>query len=139
MSNLVYQNDSATGNPVPQTSTDNAADVNIKSGLVGFDPFNNGVSISTPVSPGDASITTGGTAQKLFNGAIPTGGFAVYNPDATNDLWISDSATAATNGLGSIRVAANGGGYETPVGYKPFGQVSIVGAVTAQKITARRW
>ena len=90
-------------------------------------------------SAGDTTITTGGTAQNLFGGATPTDGFAVYNPDPTNDLWVSDSATAAANGLGSIRVAANGGGYETPPGYNPIGAVSIVGAVTGQKITARAW
>ncbi len=66
-------------------------------------------------------------------------GFAVYNPDSTNDLWISDSTTAAVNGVGSIRIVANGGGFETPPGYKPLGAVSIVSATTGAKITARRW
>lgn len=88
---------------------------------------------------GDATITLGGTSQSLFGGAVPANGFAIYNPDATNDLWVSDSATAAANGTGSIRVAANGGSYETPPGYMPVGVVRIVGAVTAQKITARSW
>lgn len=88
---------------------------------------------------GSTTIATGGTAQNLFSGTIPANGFAVYNPDASNDLWISDSTTAAANNTGSIRVPANGGGYETPVGYKPIGVVSIVGASTGQKITARRW
>ncbi len=44
MSNLVYQNDSYTGNPVPQTSTGNAADVNVASGAVGIDPAQNVIS-----------------------------------------------------------------------------------------------
>lgn len=88
---------------------------------------------------GSTTITTGGTAQNLFGGTVPSNGFAIYNPDPTNDLWVSDSATALANGLGSIRVVANGGGYETPAGYRPLGTVSIVGAVTGQKITARRW
>jgi len=95
-------------------------------------PTNTGVDGST-------TITTGGTAQNLFGGAVPTNGFAIYNPDAVNDLWISDSATAVANGTGCIRVVANGGGYETPVGCRPLGAVSIVGATTGQKITARRW
>ena len=95
--------------------------------------------VGAVASSGDTSIATGGTAQTLFAGVIPTNGFAIYNPDISNDLWISDSTTAAANGQGSIRVVANGGGYETPPGYKPFGPVSIVGAVTAQKITARKW
>lgn len=90
-------------------------------------------------SDGSTTITTGNTAQNLFGGAIPANGFAVYNPDPSNDLWISDSTTAAANGTGSIRVAANGGGYETPPEYQPIGVVSIVGASTGQKITARRW
>lgn len=88
---------------------------------------------------GSAAITTGSTAQNLFSGTVPVNGFAVYNPDAVNDLWLSDSTTAVANGQGSIRIAANGGGYETPPGYKPIGAVSIVGASTGQKITARRW
>lgn len=88
---------------------------------------------------GDTAITLGGTSQSLFGGLVPVNGFAVYNPDATNDLWVSDSATAAANGTGSIRVAANGGFYETPAGYMPIGIVRIVGAITAQKITARSW
>lgn len=88
---------------------------------------------------GSTTITTGGTAQTLFGGTAPTNGYAVYNPDPTNDLWISDSTTAAANGTGSIRVPANGGWFETPLTYKPLGAVSIEGAVSGQKITARRW
>ena len=90
-------------------------------------------------SDGSTTISAGGTAQNLFSGTTPTNGFEVCNPDATNDLWVSDSTTAAANGTGSYRVAANGGTYTTPVGYKPIQAVSIVGAVTGQKITARRW
>ncbi len=123
----------------PQTSTEGAADVNILSGQVKIDLTQNTVSIGTLAVSGDTTITAGGTAQYLFGVSIPANGFAVYNPDATNDLWVSDSAVAAANGLGSIRVAANGGGYESPPGYKPLGRVSVIGAVTAQKITARVW
>ena len=97
------------------------------------------VSIGQTGTAGDASITTGGTAQNLFSGTTPSNGFAIYNPDPSNDLWVSDSVTAAANGQGSIRIVANGGGYETPVAYKPVGAVSIVGATTGQKITARKW
>lgn len=88
---------------------------------------------------GDTTITLGGTSQSLFGGVVPVNGFAIYNPDATLDLWVSDSVTAAANGTGSIRVAANGGSYETPAGYMPVGIVRIVGSTTAQKITARSW
>lgn len=94
---------------------------------------------SNNASDGSTTITTGGTAQTLFGGVIPTNGFAVYNPDPANDLWISDTTTAAINGLGSVRIAPNGGSYETPATYRPIGAVSIVGAAAGQKITARRW
>jgi hypothetical protein len=140
MANLSYQQDS-NGNSVAQTQTgpDGAADVNVASGVVGIDPASNLIATANPATSGDTTITTGGTAQYLFASFVPINGFAVYNPDATNDLWVSDSAVAVANGQGSIRVAANGGGYETPAGYKPLGRLSIIGAVTAQKITARRW
>jgi|GEM_PF-2905415 len=88
---------------------------------------------------GSSTITAGGTAQLLFGGATPVNGFEITNPDMSNDLWISDSTTALANGAGSIRVAFYGGSYDTPPDYKPIGPVSIVGAVTGQKFTARRW
>lgn len=88
---------------------------------------------------GSGTITTGGTAQPLFASVIPSTGFAVYNPDAANDLWISDGGTAAANAAGSIRIPANGGWYESPALRRPIGIVSIVGAVNGQKFTAQRW
>ena len=88
---------------------------------------------------GSTTLTTGGTAQNLFSGTVPSNGYSICNPDPTNDLWVSDSATAAANGQGSIRIAANGGYYATEPGQKPMSAVSIIGTVTGQKITARRW
>ncbi len=88
---------------------------------------------------GSTTITLGGTAQQLFAGVAPPNGFEVINSDPVNDLWISDSAVAVANGVGSIRCAANGGGYYTPQGYTPVGPLSIVGAVTGQKFTAKEW
>jgi len=88
---------------------------------------------------GSSTITAGGTAQDLFSSATPTNGFAVYNPDASEDLWISLSTTAVANGAGCIRIAANGGGYETPPNMKPFHAISIVGATTGHKFTAIKW
>jgi hypothetical protein len=88
---------------------------------------------------GSGTITLGGTAQTLFAGIVPVDGFGVYNPDAANDLWVSDSATAVANGAGSIRLQSNGGWFETPPNYKPIGVISLVGAVTGQNFTARRW
>lgn len=97
------------------------------------------INAANTASDGSATITSGGTAQNLFGGAIPANGYSICNPDATNDLWVSDSTTAAANGAGSFRIAANGGYYATEAGQKPIGAVSVVGAVTGQKITARRW
>lgn len=94
---------------------------------------------NNPSIDGSTTITTGGTAQNLFGGTAPTNGYAICNPDPSNDLWISDSTTAAANGQGSIRVVANGGYYATEPGQKPMGAVSVYGAATGQKITARRW
>ena len=86
-----------------------------------------------------STITSGGTAQNLFSGATPANGFLVFNSDATEDLWISMSTTALANGTGSIRLAANGGGYETPLAMRPFHAVSIVGTTTGHEFTAISW
>lgn len=89
----------------------------------------------------DASgvIAVGGTAQQLF--PQPVRGYEVHNPSATNDLWVCDNGqTAQANAAGSIRVAANGGDYWTPVHFPQLLQrVTIVGAVTGQPYTARYW
>lgn len=97
------------------------------------------IGISAPGFDGSTTIVAGGTAQPLFAGVTPPNGFEICNPDPSEDLWVSDSAAAAANGTGSFRVAANGGTYTTPSGYRPIGAVSIVGATTGHKITARRW
>jgi hypothetical protein len=85
------------------------------------------------------SITLGGTAQNVFSGRVPANGYEVCNSDATNDLWLSNTGTAAANSAGSVRVPANGGCYITRPGYQPQKAVSIVGANTAQKFTAKKW
>jgi hypothetical protein len=85
------------------------------------------------------SFTAGGTAQSLFGGVVPADGWALYNPNASDDCWVSDSTTAAVNGAGSIRLVANGGGYETPAGYRPSHAVSLICPNTGDKMTARRW
>lgn len=100
----------------------------------------NAVTITgNPATDGSTTITAGGTAQNLFAGVTPANGFAVYNPNSSDDLWVSDSTTAAPNGVGSIRVAANGGGYESPNNYKPIGAISVYGPTTGDAVTARRW
>ena len=97
------------------------------------------VSIGAPASSCDATLTSGGAAQSLCGGVTPTNGWAVYNPNLSDDLWCSDSATAAINGAGSIRIVANGGGYETPAGYRPAGPITCVGPTAGDKVTGRRW
>lgn len=92
------------------------------------------------------TITTGGTAQNLFHQpndaatkVTPPNGFAIYNPDPANYLWIS-YGVAAANAAGSIPIAPLGG-YETPghQRFSPVGPVTIVGANSAQVFTAEYW
>ena len=87
---------------------------------------------------GDAAVTAGGTAQMLFSGATPPNGWKVANPDVAEELWVSDSTTAAPNGQGSTCLPA-GGILTTEPGEKPVGPVSVYGATTGHPITARSW
>lgn len=87
---------------------------------------------------GSTTITLGGTAQFLFSSAIPIHGFSVWNPDAAEDLWISESTTAALNATGSLKIPA-GAGYESPPSQAPASAISIIGATTGHKFTARYW
>lgn len=86
------------------------------------------------------TITTGGTAQSLFLGEVPTTrGFAVYNPDSSEYLFVDDGSPAVING--GIPVPPLGG-YETPANYSPpdsSNGVSIIGATTGHKFKARLW
>lgn len=97
------------------------------------------VSSSVTATDGSTTITAGGTAQTLFGGTTPAHGFEVCDPGTTDDLWVSDSTTAAANNTGSFRVALNGGCYVTPPGRSPVGAVSVYGATTGDRITARSW
>ena len=92
------------------------------------------------------TITTGGTAQNLFYAnpdkstkVTPPNGFAVYNPDPVNLLWVS-YGVAQANAAGSIPIQPLGG-YETPAHqrFSPCSPVTIVGAVTGQAFTAEYW
>lgn len=85
---------------------------------------------------GDGTVTTGGTAQTLFAGATPVHGWAVYNPDPSEMLFVTDAATATING--GIPVPPQGG-YETPSGYRPVGPISLIGATSGHKFSARSW
>jgi hypothetical protein len=88
-------------------------------------------------SDGSGTLATGGSAQTLFGGIVPSNGFLVQN-NSSAALWISDAGTASAGGA-SIQIAANGGSFATPSGYKPAGAVSLFGATTGQVFAARRW
>ena len=88
-------------------------------------------------SDGSGAVATGGSAQLLFGGIVPAHGFLVQN-NSSAALWISDVGTASAGGA-SIQLAANGGLFMTPSGYKPAGAVSLYGATTGQAFAARRW
>ncbi len=88
-------------------------------------------------SDGSGTLATGGSAQTLFGGVVPVNGFLVQN-NSSNALWISDVGAAAAGGA-SIQLAANGGLFATPSGYKPAGAISLYGGTTGQAFAARRW
>ncbi len=91
----------------------------------------------TAASDGSGTIAAGGSAQSLFGGAVPANGFLVQN-NSSAALWICDTGTAS-NGGASVQIAANGGLFVTPSGYKPPGAVSLFGGTTGQAFAARRW
>lgn len=88
-------------------------------------------------SDGSGTVSAGGSPQLLFGGIVPAHGFLVQN-NSSAALWISDAGTASSGGA-SIQLAANGGLFTTPSGYKPAGAVSLYGATTGQAFAARRW
>ena len=88
-------------------------------------------------SDGSGAVATGGSAQMLFGGIVPANGFLVQN-NSSAALWICDVAVASAGGA-SLQLAANGGIFATPPGYKPPGAVSLYGATTGQAFAARRW
>src|SRR6266567_5198222 len=115
-------------------------------------PASTSAGISTPVGPqnplpvintagavasdGSGTLATGGSAQTLFGGIVPTNGFLVQN-NSSAVLWISDVGVASAGGA-SVQLAANGGIFATASGYKPAGPVSLFGATTGQAFAARR-
>ena len=88
-------------------------------------------------SDGSGTVAAGGSAQTLFGGAVPQNGFLVQN-NSSAALWVSDVGAAGAGGA-SIQIAANGGIFATPSGYKPAGAVSLYGTTTGQAFAARRW
>jgi hypothetical protein len=88
-------------------------------------------------SDGSGTVATGGSPQTLFGGAVPANGFLVQN-NSSAALWVCDTGIAS-NGGASVQIAANGGLFMTPPGYKPAGAVSLYGGTTGQVFAARRW
>ena len=92
---------------------------------------------ASPAVDGSGALAAGGAAQALFGGVAPVSGFMVQN-NSSAVLWICDVGTASAGGA-SLQLAANGGIFWTPSGYKPAGPVSLFGATTGQAFMARRW
>jgi hypothetical protein len=88
-------------------------------------------------SDGSGTVATGGSPQTLFGGAVPVNGFLVQN-NSSAVLWVCDTGIASDGGA-SLQIAANGGIFATPPGYKPAGAVSLYGGTTGQIFAARRW
>ena len=88
-------------------------------------------------SDGSGTVATGGSPQTLFGGAVPANGFLVQN-NSSAVLWVRDTGIASSGGA-SLQIAANGGLFATPSGYKPAGAISLYGATTGQIFAARRW
>ena len=88
---------------------DDADVAGLDGGAIGADPlmilYDDAAAPLSRAAAGDVAITTGGTAQTLFSGATPPNGWKVANPDAAEDLWVSDSTTAAVERPGLLSPA----------------------------------
>jgi hypothetical protein len=121
--------------PVHAPALTNAQGVSTPVGLQNPLPVMN--TAGAAASDGSGAVATGDSAQTLFGGLVPVNGFVVQN-NSSAALWISDVGVASAGGA-SIQLAANGGLFATPSGYKPAGAVSLFGATTGQVFAARRW
>lgn len=82
------------------------------------------------------TATTASSTLMLANAARK--GFYVVN-DAAVDVWINfGAAAAATPGGGNIKIAANGGRYESGL-FVDSGVVNIIAASATAAITAREF
>lgn len=82
-----------------------------------------------------ATITLGGTAQVALAAAPNRMGYDIQNQSA-GSLWVRDDGTAATADASSMEIPA-GALYETPIGFRPTGAISIIGPTTGQAFFAR--
>ena len=113
----------------------------------------NAQGVSTPVGPqnplpvintagaaasdGSGTVATGGSAQTLFGGH--RAGKRLSGAEQFLGGAVDLDVGVASAGGASIQIAANGGLFATPSGYKPAGAVSLYGATTGQVFAARRW
>lgn len=83
------------------------------------------------------SITAGGVAQVLTAADKHMEGFEIQNI-SNGDLWFNEIGIPAVIGMGSFKLAP-GAAYELPPNSKAVEGVSIIGAMTGQAYTARKW
>lgn len=87
----------------------------------------------------DRSIATSTTSAPLM-AANPTRTAFYIKNDTTIDVWFNIGATAvATAGGGNMKVAANGGYYESAPGFVTTAAINIIAASGAPAITAREF
>lgn len=90
-----------------------------------------------PTTNGKGTIPTGNILSP-FGTLVPPHGWKIHNPDANEDLWVTDdgSAPAPNNGY---RVAANGGEYSTTNGETISNAVQVYGATAGHIVLGRAW
>lgn len=91
---------------------------------------------------GSTAIVTGGAAQALFGGLVPTNGFKVAYPSATsgsNICWVSDTTTTPSATTAGSYPVYQQGQWSTEPGEKPAGPVYINCPTTGQAVSAKKW
>jgi hypothetical protein len=86
---------------------------------------------------GSGTIACGCSAQLLFGGIVPKGGYLICN-NSPHPLYVSDVGTATPTGGTAIHIAPHAT-FVTPPGYAPQQAVSLYGPTTGQSFAARRW
>lgn len=125
--------DNASQNPVPINSTGNALWVY----MTGSSASGSTNVLNAPVAGTDRSITASTSSQQLMPANATRHGFLIKN-DSTIDIWINIGSTAvAAAGGGNLKISANGGYYEAPVGFTTA--INIIAASGSPAITAREY
>jgi hypothetical protein len=88
-------------------------------------------------SDGSGTIACGCSAQLLFGGIVPKGGYLICN-NSPHPLYVSDVGTATPPGGTGIHIPPHTT-FVTPPGYAPQQAVSLYGPTTGQPFAARRW